>query len=94
MFMSFEGNFGFGAGIILYHARLLGEPTQVYADKALADETPVDAYQDLTAEWYPPPLAKQGIPEARLAQRVGDLEHTKLSVADLEEYAQHWLSRE
>lgn len=93
MFVSLEGNLGFASGIVLNHALILGEPTQAYTDEAISVENPAETYQDLTAEWYRPDAVENGFPEARLANRIGDFEHTEVSIEELERYARHWLSR-
>ena len=94
MFLSLEGHLGFAAGIILSHALILGQPTQIYTDEGLSGDPVFDEYQDLTAEWYQPAAVDNGLPEARLSQRTADLEATKISLNEIERYARHWLSLE
>jgi hypothetical protein len=94
VFMSFEGNLGFASGIILYHTRLLGVPTNVYADEFLSGENPSDEYQDLTAEWYRQSMVENNSQELQSAQRAVDSKQTIVSIEELERYARQWLSRD
>jgi len=91
-FLSLEGNLGFASGIVLYHALILGEPTQCYTDETVPSDPSPGRYQDLTAEWYHPAAIEQDIPEARLNNRAVDFRATGLSLDEIERYAGHWLS--
>lgn len=94
MFISLQGNLGFASGIILHHAVMLGEPTQIYTDENVPSDPAVDQYQDLTAEWYRPVAVEKGFPAARLEKRPIGFETTEVTLAELEKYAEIWLSLE
>jgi hypothetical protein len=92
-FMSFEGYLGLTASLVLYFARTLGEPTQIYLDSAPPATVRRDQYEDITAEWYTPQAVEAGLPETRLEARSVRFDEQKINLGKVEEWAQMWLSK-
>lgn len=94
--LSFQGNFGLSAAVILSHARIYGVPTQIYTDEVPPPDpiSNIGLYQDVTAEWYHQEAVRQGVPEARMKHRSAEFQAEMLGLGTIEQWARVWLSRE
>ena len=92
MFLSLEGTLGFASAIALHHAVMLGKPTQCYTDETVSKDVSSEIYQDLTVEWYQPAAVEAELPQARLNRRGEKFDATSISLGDVEQHAEDWLS--
>lgn len=93
VFSSLEGHVGLAASVVLVHATVWGEITQVYLDDAPPPDQYGERYQDLTAEWYREVAIEAGVPERRMETRISQFKADMIDIDQLEEYAQFWLSK-
>jgi len=91
VFISLDGHLGLAATTHLVSALVHGQITQVYSDEAPPPDGWSERYQDLTAEWYQPKAVDAGLPEKRLSSSRA-FEAERLTVEQLEEWADTWLS--
>ena len=91
IFCSLHDDPDMAAAVILALSLGYGEPTQIYEDYQNIDGHLPD-YSDLTSEWYYDSYVEKGLPESRMEIRPDIYETTHVSLEDIEERAERWLS--
>ena len=92
LLLSLDGHLGLAATTVLVSSLQYGAPTLVYLDDAPPATAYGKRYQDISVEWYHPAAVDRGIPEARMAGRVGEYEADEIDLGRVEDWAEAWLS--
>jgi len=90
--LSLDGHLGLAATTILVSSIEYGEPQLLYLDEAPPADSWGERYQDISAEWYQPEAAEQGIPDRRMDSRADEFDADEIGLGQLEEWAEAWLS--